>query len=456
MAAVLAAGIALTAVGTLLATSTGRDPVDVDPVAFAQRMNAEAAADLVEGRLPDAVADLSAREAAAEVAQDPQLAVQRSDAVPNPDADDPAEAGLAELLSLAANSPAVVSDVYERLSGDVGQWLTAVFPGAVGNLSGAPYAERIEANRIRLAAATADSAAWPSPPRPWSQDLEREPRADLQRALDLDMQLVYFDPTANSGHGSWVELIGDVESAVHVGVLAPGGSAFISSDNFTRYSNRAQSFVDASDGELAMLVWAAGPSPTGWIQQSFASWARDSAPLLADFVDDVRRQTDIPGLLTLAGHSYGGAVVGLAETYPLAVDRVMHVASAGAGYAVSSTADYSWPCRPRYAMMAPGDPISRVQNVPHGLRLGHGVAAAELPGVTRLETGSHPDDPDAVDDVGRKLGDLGIAGAEISGVHAHSEVFVPDSEAWQNMFAVLVGGDVTLAEDQPDPDPSCD
>ncbi|MGH8795188.1 MAG: alpha/beta hydrolase [Stackebrandtia sp.] len=444
--------LSLAAVTALLIQGASREPDEIDPVALARSMSVEAAASLAQNILPDEYAGLSPREAVRRVADDPAVAIERSQAAPSADADDPIESGLAGLLSIGDDvddAARVVSEVYRELSDAASAWMTAVFPGVVGNLPGAPYSERMAANEIRLTAAVAESAEWPTPPRPWTQDVERAPRADLERAADENMDLVYFDQLANSGNGSWVELAGDLDTAEHVAVIVPGGSAYITSDNFTRYSKRAHSFVDASDGELAVLVWAAASFPTGWVQEASPSWAEDAAPQLVDFMDDVRRQVGDSVPLTLVGHSYGGAVVGLAETYELDADQILHVASAGAGYGVDSPGDYTQPCRTRYAMMAPGDPVSYVTGMPYGARLGHGVDSVDLEGTTRLDTGYLPDDPEAYDDVGRTLGDLGVAGHEIAGVHSHSEVFVPESGAWRNMLAVMLGEPTTLAGEQP-------
>jgi hypothetical protein len=106
-------------------------------------------------------------------------------------------------------------------------------------------------------------------------------------------------------------------------------------------------------------------------------------------------------------------------------------------------------------MMAPGDPISYVQNVPDATGLGHGAEVAGLAGVVRLETGFLPDDPSALDDVNRTLGSMGITGKEIGGIHAHSEIFIPDSDAWNNMLAVFTLGDPWLLQDQPAALPGC-
>jgi len=432
--------------------TTEPEPVVLDAAAVAQEMTGDPTG-LVETYLPGEYWTLTPDEAVERAASMSDLAMTLNLNRPDAASSDPLEAGLARLteVEVAALS---VTEVFDLLPTDTVTWLTVVFPASIGNLSGAPYESRSIANRIRLVATVADSQSWPSPDRPWTGE-SRELRHDFQRVIERDHELLYFDPLANNGQGSWVELVGELADASYVGVIVPGGSAFISSDNFTRYSERAGSFVDATDGSLAMIVWAGAPFPSGWIQEASPTWSQDAAVALTAFMADLRHQVGDDVTITLAGHSYGGAVVGLAETEELPVDQVMHLASAGAGFGVTTPNDYTRPCRIRYDMMAPGDPISYVQNVPSITGLGHGAEVSTLPGVRRLMTGAVPDDPDAFDDVNRTLGSLGIAGKEIGGMHAHSEIFIPQSDAWQNMYAVFTMGDPRLLEEQPSPLSGC-
>lgn len=445
--------LAILAVGAILQPAGGSTPATVlDTARMAEQMSGDPA-ELVAARLPDRYHAMSPEVAADLVADDAELAISLTTDPPREDSAELIESTLARLGHDDVDAVSV-NDVFTRLPQESIGWLAVLFPSAMGNLTGAPFEARISANAIRLAATVADSRSWPSPPRPWTGE-ERDTRADFQRVIDGGHQLIYFDPLANDGQGSWAELRGDLSSASQVGVLVPGGSAFISSDNFTRYSGRAESFVSASDEELAMIVWAGSPFPSGWIQEASPTWSQEAAVELVAFMADLHHQMAADVSISLAGHSYGGAVVGLAETHDLRADRVLHLASAGAGYGVSSPYDYTRPCRERYDLMAPGDPISYVQNVPGITGLGHGIEVSRMPGVQRLVTGSLPDDPEALDDVNRTLGSMGIAGKEIGGVHAHSEIFIPHSDAWQSMFSVFTMGDPRLLSEQPEPLSSC-
>ena len=445
--------LSLLLVAAIMQPVDRRPPVSaVDAVELAEQMDIDPT-ELITTSLPQRYHSLPPDLAADMAADDPGLALTLNERAPLATSSVPAEAGLARLMSGEMDA-VTVDEVFTQLPNHLVEWLAVLFPSAVGNLEGAPIDVRINANAIRLAASVAASRSWPSPPRPWTQG-DREPRPDFQRVIDGGHRLVYFDPLANRGQGAWAELVGDLDTASHVGVLVPGGSAFVSSDNFTRYSGRAASFVSAAEGELAMVVWAGSPFPSGWIQESTPSWAQDAAIELTAFTADLRHRLPAHVSLTVAGHSYGGAVVGLAETYDLDADRVLHLASAGAGYGVWSPHDYASPCRERYDLMAPGDPIGYVQNIPDATGLGHGIRVSSMPGVKRLVTGRLPDDPDALDDVNRTLGSMGITGKEIGGVHAHSEIFIPDSDAWRSMLTVFTMGEPTLLSEQPPSLPDC-
>ncbi|NUQ90969.1 MAG: hypothetical protein HOQ43_21205 [Glycomyces artemisiae] len=385
---------------------------------------------------------------------DPATAAELVAAVPTADSGE-LGAALAALYDAGGGlDPLEVNDFFTGLGEEQTAWLAVLYPSAIAEMPGAPFHARMAANQIVLEATTAASTAYASPDRPWTGDAERPPREELQRLIGSGRQFLYLDPYNNAGDGSWIEVVGDLDTAANVAVLVPGGSAVLSSENFDLYYHRAKSFVDAADGELAIVVWAAASWPSGWVEESWASWSQVAAESLASFTFDLRNQIgDRP--LTLMGHSYGGAVIGYAETYDLEADQVLHIASAGMGNDVYSPEDYTEPCRTRYSITAPGDPISYVQGMPYVPLLGHGADPDDFPGVKTLATGSLSDAPGAVDDYGRSLAEQGIAGKTIEGVHSHSEVFYPEGDAWNNILQVLIGGDPQLSDEQPVPNDDC-
>ncbi|BCJ32109.1 alpha/beta hydrolase [Actinocatenispora sera] len=255
-------------------------------------------------------------------------------------------------------------------------------------------------------------------------------RVDLYRSiLDDNRKILDFDP---AGNGRIVELIGDLDAGTHdVGVLVPG--TFANLDNYSGLYERAKSFVDADPtGGLAMVTWQDGDFPPNLVDAASASWSQDLSPRLASFSHQLRGAIDSSAAagndvqVTVAGHSYGGAVVGLAEHDGLDADRVLSIESAGMGHDVWSPADLhdTRPDVQHYSMTAPGDPIGYVQGVQLG-NLGHGADPDTFPGTVDLATGNYPD------------------GTELHGVSAHSDVFTYHSDAWWNMYGVFTGGAVT-------------
>ena len=393
------------------------------------------------------------------IASEPERASELASATPDPRAGE-LSAGLAALAADAGEFDPVdvggfFSELDEQLGPDSASWLGLRYPSVIGALPGAPFEARVVANRVSLTAAAYDTARIDSPERPWNTDVERPPREEVAALVGSDRQFVYFDPYNNAGDGSWIEIVGDLGSAETVTVLVPGGSAVLTSENFDVYYQRARSFVDAADGKLAVVVWAGASWPSGWVEESWASWAAVAAESLAAFTFDLRAQigSDVP--VTLAGHSYGGAVIGLSETHDLAADRILHIASAGMGNDVYEPEDLNQPCRPRYSITAPGDPISYIQGMPYVPLLGHGADPDDFPGVRNLYAGHLPDAPDAVDDTGVSLEAQGLSGKAVEGIHSHSEIFYPESDAWNNILAVMLGDEPEEAADQPGPIEGC-
>lgn len=267
--------------------------------------------------------------------------------------------------------------------------------------------------------------------------------AIFQEIVAEGRQLLHLDPEANRGRGSWAELVGTIDDHTEaVGILVPGSSAFITDDNFAKYHQRAASLVEESDGRLAMVVWAAGAFPKGWLQGAVTGYQRRLGRALALFSHELQAEIDrergrgADVRVVVAGHSFGGAVVGAAERYGLAADAVMHIASAGMGE-VGDPHDYPQPHRSRYSMTAPGDLIGLVQGMPALPGLGHGPDPDRFRCVTTLPTGSLPAEPAAMDESGQPLGER--AGAPLGGVSSHSEVFIPYSDAWWQIYRVFLG-----------------
>ncbi|HEX3590454.1 MAG TPA: alpha/beta hydrolase [Pseudonocardiaceae bacterium] len=262
--------------------------------------------------------------------------------------------------------------------------------------------------------------------------------------LASNRQILDFDP---SGDGRIAELIGTIgPNTTNVGVLVPG--TYTNLTNFDSYAKDAASFVNADpSGHLAMVTWADGAFPQSLVPAAAdPSYAQHTAPDLSAFSHQLRDQINAQAgpdnnvQVTFAGHSYGGAIVGLAEQNGLDANRTLYLESAGMGHDVWSPADLHdlQPDVQRYSMTAPGDPISAIQGV-QAFGLGHGADPDTFPGVTDLATGNYPN------------------GQPITGLAAHNGVFTTGSDAWRNMYGVFTGGAVTPAPPKPEPltpDPS--
>ncbi|HEX5405655.1 MAG TPA: alpha/beta hydrolase [Pseudonocardiaceae bacterium] len=339
---------------------------------------------------------------------------------------------------------------------------------ASGSAGGGAFASQIAANRTKVASAlTAEQANQTKLQQQLSRlrtEDKNNPTDDFGRGLNAyqesqleqqitqsqqkvslyqdilanNRQIIDFDP---SGTGRIAELVGTIgPNTTNVGVLVPG--TYTNMADFNTYAKDAASFVQADpSGHLAMVAWADGTFPQSLVPAAAdPSYSQAIAPDLASFSHQLRDQINTqvgPGndvQVTYAGHSYGGAVVGLAEQDGLDANRTLYVESAGMGHNVWSPSDLHdmQPDVRRYAMTAPGDPISAIQGV-QVFGLGHGADPNTFPGVTDLATGNYPN------------------GRPITGLAAHNGVFTPQSGAWQNMYGVFTGGPVTPAPPKPAP-----
>ena len=449
----------LTAVAALalvyLAGLTRLGEAEADQLHPVPVLTADPAEELAALRADAPVAGEDPASALATALADPETAAQLAAAAPTADSGE-LGAALADLHAAGGDlDPVDVNAFFDDLGEEATGWLALLYPSVVAEIPGAPFDARISANQLILDATTAASTSYDSPDRPWTDEADRPAREELAALVGSGREFLYLDPYNNNGDGSWIEVVGDLDTAANVAVLVPGGSAVLSSENFQLYYNRAKSFVDAADGELAVVVWAAASWPSGWVEESWASWSQVAAQSLASFTFDLRNQIGADTPLTLAGHSYGGAVIGYAETYDVEADQILHIASAGMGNDVYGPEDYTEPCRPRFSITGPGDPISYVQGMPYVPLLGHGADPDDFPGNRNLATGSLSSDPDAVDDYGVSLAEQGIAGKTVEGVHSHSEVFYPESDAWNNIYKVLLNQTPEFATEQPEAYEAC-
>jgi hypothetical protein len=155
--------------------------------------------------------------------------------------------------------------------------------------------------------------------------------------------------------------------------------------------------------------------------------------------------------LTVAGHSYGGAVLGQAEHLGLYADRTLYIEAAGMGNGIWSPSDLhnANPNVQRYTMTVPTDPIVFSQRsgwtvdqmLGHGsvtaALVSHGANPQDFPGMTVLEPGK--------DGAGKPLSDYPQFGNDAS----HNAVFHSDTDSFQNMYEVFTGGKVKVMPAHP-------
>lgn len=341
-------------------------------------------------------------------------------------------------------------ELFAGLSPEDAAILAMTYPSIVGNLPGVPFANRAHANTVNVVAALADERRELAGKRDqheknqddWdflgrnNDDLEG-PIEDLEKRIALyesilgdNRTIVSFDP---SGDGAIAELHGTIDShTTNVGVLVPGTGTDLS--NYERgVAARSREFAaEDPDGNLAMISWMGGDLPDSVATDApFADYSKELGPRLADFSRDLALETEQLGgrprpAVTVAGHSYGGAVVGRSELNGLVADRVMHIESAGMGHDVRDGDDLpdSQSNVRRYSMTAPDDPIGYSQGAQLGDNIGHGADPDTFEGTTRLHTGDRVD------------------GSPNTGLDSHTLVFEKNSDAWDNMYEVFTGGEV--------------
>ncbi|KAA5830568.1 hypothetical protein F1721_22170 [Saccharopolyspora hirsuta] len=237
----------------------------------------------------------------------------------------------------------------------------------------------------------------------------REKIAAYDEILNSNTQILSFN-----GEGRLVALVGSLNSDTRaVAVLVPGMNTGV--EDFARYTSTAGSFAEADpSGRTAAVLWMNGDFPQGLPEASTSGPSQEMAPRLADFVNnDLRPQLGEDAKVTVIGHSYGGAVVGLADAAGMRADNVVHVASAGMGDGVSEITN-PYPAH-RYSVTMEHDPIQWAQGRVHG------PDPDDFPGVTPLPSSRDSD------------------GWFIPDVSSHSTVLAPGTESWRDINSVVNG-----------------
>lgn len=255
-------------------------------------------------------------------------------------------------------------------------------------------------------------------------------------------RVLAFDST---GRGRIAELCGVWPAQARVAAVFVPGTGTAAS-GFHQPAQVAAELARAVPGS-AVVAWMGADFPQALASHAIlARFALVAAPRLVRFVAGLGVPEGVP--ITLIGHSYGGTVVGAAERLGVRADRVVQVASPGAGPGVHGAADYAAvdaQGRPRvvarYELTAPGDPVRWARRRRLGLAwspLGRaadlGVDPSRLDGVTILDAGVWERDVGRVGEPGWRR-----AGEPVRGPAGHAGVVHPAATAVRHLAAVVAG-----------------
>lgn len=331
-------------------------------------------------------------------------------------------------------------------------------PAQLGNLNGVPFEVRIAANEFTIRNALTDELQ-KVPPDQARVDQLNAMLGTIDDPLtpgnqQVDRQFVMF---STEGNGHMIEMIGTIAPGIQgVGVVVPGTNTNLNGSG----SNHKSALELARQSESPVFLYMDGDFPQGLDKAADPKYAADIAPRLVEFGKEIDREVGqaAPGTaVTYIGHSYGGAIVGTAEQLGLRADRIVHASSAGTGIYPTSYANPN-PDVQRFSMTAPGDPIGAIQSLPRDISLSNIPGADRIPGIPHNvegrignPLGGLPDatDPDEIPGVTRLdtgyYGDNGRHPNEvIVGPDGHGSYWDdPDSDAFQNLAAVIGGGEAT-------------
>ncbi|WP_291378943.1 alpha/beta hydrolase [Demequina sp.] len=396
---------------------------------------------------------------------------------------------IAELLWFYPPPAGQVQEWWSHLEPDAARMLIEHAPRIVGNLDGVILADRIEANtygvREEIARLESEISMWEEDIRsleraesdePSTQAVTPGPREGLiwrnrdsigknaelidyyesllgQQVTSFDangdastltgVSLAVFDPAHDAiatYRGPIDPLTGNVPAWItHIAVSVPGTGSTMQHFADDRAADIYQE-ANVSAGEpTAVIQWAGGALPQNIPQAMDPSYSHALAPHLAAFVNALEVP---PGAdVTVIGHSYGGATVGLAEQAGLRADRILYMAAAGMGDGVHGVTDF--PATgdvPHFAMMVRNDSVvGLIQGNEGDLLAIHGQTPLNASGVIRLETGQVEYGNTQSEDLENHWD-----GSTPPGFAGHSGIYAPGSTAFNNLVQVIVGGQVEV------------
>lgn len=384
---------------------------------------------------------------------------------------DPAALVHADDLAALGDASAV-REVWDQLTDAQRQWLVSSESSVIGNLDGIPIQFRAQANRVNMQAEIAriDRVLAAEGTSSINNQLRAGETVDDLRALRkeymhylnspqtvfdengdpttvIGVPVVVFDPesAAIATYRGPFDALGDVPAWIaNVVIHVPGTGTTLAKFRGTDkravdlYKGASALIKDQGAGPTAVFAWAGGRFPQK-LEAAHAGFSRTLGPRLRDFAAAVDTHP-ASSTLTVTGHSYGAAVVGIAEAKGLRADRIVYVSGAGIGNDNTKVADFPHTGGvPHYALMARNDAmVGYIQGADLG-DLGHGASPLHDPDVVRLETGF-------LNDARRVQGqDIESLGP----MDSHSGVYRVGSTSFKNIVQTIVGGRVeTYARDE--------
>jgi hypothetical protein len=314
---------------------------------------------------------------------------------------------LRELITASAGYPTArqrveaIHDYFDRLDPDDARRLTLTEPDLVGNLDGAPFATRFEANRLcmtrdrdvlgrRIAdgsARTGDYVRHATLDRMLeSRPPGIDPGTGLARSTSLERNFAVYRKGSARRSVRAVEVLGDLTTASQVLVSVPGfGNKFDRFESLVAGVNRVRDA--AGPDETAGIVWLGYDTPQA--DDLLGVLGTDRAMVggkrLNEFSAALNREITPGARTTLLAHSYGSVVAGEALRHGAEFDNVIVAGSPGMGSEVTSVESLGVAKERFFVLRANGDFVTFSQ--------WHGRDPAEFPDARRLDTGDvrgHP------------------------------------------------------------------
>ncbi|MGQ0680560.1 MAG: alpha/beta hydrolase [Actinomycetota bacterium] len=173
--------------------------------------------------------------------------------------------------------------------------------------------------------------------------LDALPRTERNRLRPDEVFLLDFDVNFAGGDGRAVVALGDPNKAEHIGILVPGmGSKLSNIESPLRNAATLRATIDyrispTTAGRSSIIAWLGYNAPDG-ITAGFRGKARNGATRLVGFVQHLRdshvsatEAASAPPGITVIGHSYGSALVGIAGLMGVSANDLVLAGSGGAG-----------------------------------------------------------------------------------------------------------------------------